>query len=50
MMCEDAERVAGQTVLPRTRILYGQLQVTTKDKSDQVLGFSAKKEKNTKLT
>jgi len=40
-MCEDAERGAGQVVLPRARVLNGQLQVTPQHKTHQVLRLSA---------
>lgn len=42
---EDTKSVAGQAVLPRTRILYGQLQVTTEDEAYQVLRLPGTKER-----
>jgi hypothetical protein len=49
MMREDTQRGAGQAVLPRPRVLYGQLQVTAQDKTHQVLGFSAHKTQSKSL-
>jgi hypothetical protein len=41
VMREYAERGAGQVVLPRARVLNGQLQVTPQHKTHQVLRLSA---------
>ena len=39
MVGEDAERVPGQAILPRSGILYRQLQVTAEHKPNQILRF-----------